>query len=746
MHQLSSLPNRQAREPTPARSPGRMPFAQAMRSLMAAGDDGTAAALASPRLAQAWAHAVAMYWSRIERLGGLDLSQPLYVLDLSPGDGTLAVGVLRALRAQMHACGMLGWPVRYVACRVGAGVEDPRMLLSHADLQAFAHQGWLDWGIWQASTGHPLLLGASRFPLFGARNPVVALTAGGLGRMPAELYAMQAGQVVHASEVSMQAGPGDGCVTLDYAWDNLDLADISHEGVNALLHRYRVALAGAPVLVCAASLSLLDALADFSAGRYLLLAADDGVTTCQQLREGAMAPPDGAVPGELRLPVNFHSLALHQEAAGARVASLQAHARDPVMQVACRDAGALVDDESWQAMLDCVGQANPADRGWLRLQEPPASVQELCFRLRSSGHDPWALHAVLDGLDVVDFGDVDQAARQSLVAQLRATWRNTTASLRTDGWAYPMASLLVRLQAWAFAREVLDDALAGDADTAAALELRRAQVEAATGHSLGALSRVRRCLRRQPGLRDAQALHDALDRRLTLWRQSPWYLPDPMRQGPCCLELLDEGHHQDFLWQYRDPLIARWAGLPQLSTAAQISGFLSSLTPDGGAEFAIVHRDHGLVGGAGLRCHEDMAHVHFWIGADHQGQGLGQAAVSLLVQLAAQAGLRYCFASVLTDNARSQRVLARAGFARVASGRGADEGLDFLYLAEARASPLLPGQAIQRLDRLFAGLGEPLDAASAPLQAAPHPHRCCDPDPDSLCPLPINLNRGELPC
>ncbi len=718
MHQVSSLPIRLAGQPAPAAPPGGMPFAQAMQSLMVTGDDGVAAALASPHLVQAWAHALAMYWSRIERLGGLDLSQPLYVLDLSPGDGTLAAGVLRALRAEMHACGMLGWPVRYVVCRVGAGTDEPRALLSHADLQAFAHQGWLDWGIWQASTGHPLLLGASRFPLFGSRNPVVALTAGGLGRMPAQLYGMQAGQVVQVHDVSMQSGPGDAAVSLGYAWEDLDLADVPDEGVSALLHRYCVGLASAPVLVSGASLSLLDAVADFSAGRYLLLAADYGVTTTQQLREGAMAPPEDAVPGELRLPVNFHSLALHQETAGARVASLQVDAAGPVMQVACQDASGVVDDESWQGMLASLGQASPADRGWLRLQGPPASADEFAFRLRNSGHDPWALQAMLDGLDEEIFCDMDGLVQQSLVGGLHTTWQNTPALLRTGAMAQPVAAVLLRLQDWAFARQVLDDAQTGEGEAAAALELLRAHVEAATGHSLSALARVQRLLREAPGAPHVQAMHDALARRAQLWRQSSWYLPDDMRQGPCSLELLDELHFADFLWQYRDPLIAHWAGLPPLQTGQELGEYLESFVPDGGAEFAIVHRDHGLVGGAGVRCHEDMAHIHFWIGADHQGKGLCQSAVSLLLHLAGQAGIRHCFASVLAGNARSQRVLVRTGFVHVASGRGSDEGLDFMCLADARASPLLPALALQRLGRLFSALGHPLDATSAP-QAAP---------------------------
>ncbi|MBA3774466.1 MAG: hypothetical protein H0X13_18845 [Ramlibacter sp.] len=118
------------------------PFEQAVAPLLLPAAEA-AEAMASPRLARSWASALVMHWSRMERLGGLDLSQPLYVLDLAPGDGTLAGIMLSALEQEMHGRGMPGWPVRYVLCPLDGSCPSQEMMTdTPPPAEHFDHVGY----------------------------------------------------------------------------------------------------------------------------------------------------------------------------------------------------------------------------------------------------------------------------------------------------------------------------------------------------------------------------------------------------------------------------------------------------------------------------------------------------------------------------------------------------------------------------------------------------------------------------
>ena len=678
-------------------------------------------ALVPPAVAQAWARVLVMYWSRAERLGALDLAQPLYVLDLAPGDGTMAARLLAALHEELAARGQQGWPVRYLLCPQGAGaVATAARLMQAAALRPFAVQGWLDRASWQARTGHPLLLGASRFPLFGSRNPVAALAAGNLSMLGADLYCAHYGELLLGQAALQPDAHETGEPLLDCAWRALEPADEPAASVAALLEHYRASLISAPVLLSEPALALADALADLGAGRYLLLAADSGVAAAQQIQLGALALPQETPGGRLQLPVNFHALALHQESGGARVANLESGGSGLVLHMACRDAVAGLDDAGWQAMTRAADAVHPADR-WGHVHGAPVqSLEEMNFRLRSAGFDPLVLDALLQGLGHLDDSglqvcDVTQA---SLRRSLALSWERAPAPLRGTGLGTALADLLLHLGDWALLRNVLQDAPAAPAD-AVHRQLQLALLDVATGRTAAGLAGLQRSLA-HGGDGQAQELHDLLHERLARWRASPWYLPDDMRDGDLCLELLDALHVPDWLHQYRDEHIARIAGLPPLATPDDAAAYLQRVQRDESAEYALVHAQHGLVGAVGVRRLHDMAHLHFWIGVDHQGRGLGGQALRLLLRCVAAAGVQHVFTSVYRGNLRSRRILDRAGFAPVAHNkRGDDANFEFLHLAPGRGGVSEPPAGLAaRLAQLCAAIGEPLVGADD----ANHPH------------------------
>ena len=80
---------------------------------------------------------------------------------------------------------------------------------------------------------------------------------------------------------------------------------------------------------------------------------------------------------------------------------------------------------------------------------------------------------------------------------------------------------------------------------------------------------------------------------------------------------------------------------------------------------SIVHRDHGLIGGAGFQTTDDslFPEIGYWIARAHWGQGYAtETAFAALNWAKAQWGKRAIASSHFADNAASARVLVKAGF------------------------------------------------------------------------------------
>jgi RimJ/RimL family protein N-acetyltransferase len=664
-----------------------------------------AALLVWPRLAQAWAELLVMHWSRIERLGGLDLSQPLYVLDLAPGDGRLAGWLLPALEQQMHGHGMAGWPVRYVLCPL-PGVPFDAGVLTQAPLAAFAGRGRLHGASWQARTGHPLLLGEARFPLFGVRNPLAALCAGGLSLLPAQCWGMHRGRLLHG-QASVQTAP-DAAQAIVWEWE---AAAAGPGGAAELLvEHYRAALPGSPVLLSEASLALVDALADFSASRYLLLAADTGVAQEAAIRAGAFALPREARAGELQLPVNFHALGLHQESAGARVANLEAADSNCIVHLAWRDDRVPPCDESWQALAEHAGRAHPAQR-WSALAGMEAGdAQAWAARLQGCAQDPWLLPAVLreDGLRHAEL--LARCAPTTLPAvreSLSRAWRAVPQGERGGELRASLAALSLQLGHYGLARELLEEP-----GTHPAFDLLRTRLALATGAMPAALEHLHRHLSAHPADTPAQQLHARLQRR--------WQARGATRWARACtgaerdglrLEPLDEFHIEPWLHHLRDTQLAAIAGVAPVTTPDECAAELATIDGETSAEFALVDRELGFIGGMGLHCIGDAVHLWFWLGSEHQGQRFGSRALALLCGMLREQRVMHAFASVHRGNLRSHHLLLRAGFAPLECGaRGADAHYDFMHLALQDSPARDTATLLPRLRELCAAIGEPLDS------------------------------------
>src|SRR5262249_43993661 len=109
------------------------------------------------------------------------------------------------------------------------------------------------------------------------------------------------------------------------------------------------------------------------------------------------------------------------------------------------------------------------------------------------------------------------------------------------------------------------------------------------------------------------------------------------------------------------------------------------------------------------------AYLSFWVGVDHQHQGIGTRSVRVATRAALQhLAVRYLFAASFRHNAPSHRVLLRCGWEGLAfSGEPPSNDIDFFQrpVPADRGPP--PAHSHRLLDELLRDIGSNLVLAPA---------------------------------
>lgn len=674
-------------------------------------------AQASARLARSWAKALALAWTAWEAQQALHPAQPLCLLDLAPGQGELAVALLRelALREDIRH---LRWC--YVAVTEGA---QARALWAQPELEACRRKGRFDTVALAALRTGRLALPGARLELCGAANPVVALAFGGWSAMAPSLWCAHYGTLYQgrcrltpegaaeaAAETVAEALPADRAPTLDplvpagrlhseCVWDPVPA--LSHTPWPDLLAHYLQHFSSVTLTLPDAALEAVRDLHHFSQGRYALLVADQALSQDMQLRLGAGWPPQHWEPGVTRLPLNLHALRQQQLAWGAQVWDSQLQDGGWTVQLALCGS-AQTGSRTLDAMALALSRGHPHDEAVYRAQLN--GVQDLAqalVLLRELAHAPDALVALCDRVIPYAHG-LDTAQHQAWVQALRLAMLGLHPRDADQALHLPLAELACALRQWGWARELLQ---AKGLQAARDRGLCMAHVEAHTGHTAEALARLSQpCWRHHP---QGQALGLRLRERLRQWSELPWCAGQRPRHEELTLEPVGEEHQQAFMLNYRDSQIALLTGLPRFETASELQAWLSSLrTTPGAMDWAIMHRDHGFVGMVGSRRQGHTASFYFWLAPDRQGQGLGTRAAGLLFAHLRSLGVTQVVTSVLRQNQRSLACVRRLGFCELplTALPPADVYLHFGLTLHAQAVDLAQlGQALCQLYRALGG-------------------------------------------
>lgn len=601
--------------------------------------------------------------------------QPLDVVVLDGQPGPLAWLLVHALEARLSA-----QPLPLPAWRIRMPCAEPdelAALAQHPYLAALFESGHL--------SGHLPDAGAAR-----STNPPILISAGWLGSLPALNCC-----VVHGALHRLAPG------ALPEEGRYLELGEMPSLW-EAVLAQYRESLSFSRFSIPQTAAEHVDAALHAYGGKGLLLALERGVTELRQIRLGADA---GAA-------VNLHALAHYQVHTGAAVWQ-QRSLHGMHVHVALHGAIGLPDELlptfARHLLLAAPLAADAQTHSLMRGDAPvgfelPALLALSNFDPTLLAHftdgqleptEPWHAEQLLDWRDALDrawlnyFPQPDNAAlalRFARLAWLAEHWRLVREALGValhflgehPDWLCVLASCETACGRLELAAQYLEEALALDSSHAQALG-QQAQLAPRLAAQNSLCEAARPC-----------------NHALSL-----------------CLEPLTVDHAAALLWQYRDPQIAVMTDLPHLLDLDAVHAWLDTQqAEEGRRNFALMHPWHGFVGVVSYIRHAHSAFAYFWIGCDYQGMGLAAPAVDMLIAQAQADGIAALFTSAFPDNARSLRVLAKAGFVPLDMPKraGPDDELDFLVL---QLADIEHGEQVPMLDALCRALQKPIVWESA---------------------------------
>jgi RimJ/RimL family protein N-acetyltransferase len=519
-----------------------------------------------------------------------------------------------------------------------------------------------------------------------------------LQAFPGQLRAVHYGEWLEG-RVRVAAKHGNGC-ELEYDWRVIAGNDPCCSV--ALQECYLRTLSNSSVLIPDAGLRTVQRLAELSHGRFLWLAAGQGVIDERQLRFGAMSPPTSWSYQAPAAPVNFHALAYEQSRYGAWCWHGQQHEEGTVVQAIWRHDGVPMAQNVALKLSEHLRHFQPDDAVQLETlaaalsPESPPSVH--LALLRSAHHDPRVLRTTLAHW-VENPPELTDAERSYWGEAIAYAWEGCPRIGDEADLRYNMAVFAVQLGRLDIARIMF--------------EHDNNRMGLAMCYSLG--GRIDLALSCLEGIDDSYVdmLRSDLRRRMERWRMLGWYHAEASHDGELCLVPLDKDHALALYEQYRDPQIGDLTRLPDLDTPEAASEWIAEQSQETKrSTYALMHAGLGLIGIVSMHAHGEDAYFFFWIGSAHQGRGYGRRAARLLFRQAEYEGVRRLFTSAYRSNRRSTQALMAVQFRQLSIGAlPPDDDLIF-FVRDNEGRPGNEAALYARLAALLQANDSPIELAS----------------------------------
>ena len=262
-------------------------------------------------IADAYAKVV-LGWLR-DRVGTLDLQQPVTLLELGCGSGRFGFLFFDRLLGLLNLSSLSHVPVRYVMTDFTESTLEP--LRRHAALQPWIEQGIFDFARYDASTDGEIRLDRSGEVLSPQtlRNPLVVLANYVFDGIPQDAFAVRGGQLLEL--LTTLAVPDEDedledstiLQRVELSWEErpAPAEPYGDPELDAILREYE-GLADTAILFPSAAIRCLRQLGSLADGRLLLVSGDKGY--CREEMLAGRDEPALSVHGSFSMMVNYHAL------------------------------------------------------------------------------------------------------------------------------------------------------------------------------------------------------------------------------------------------------------------------------------------------------------------------------------------------------------------------------------------------------------------------------------------------------
>ncbi len=245
----------------------------------------------------------------------LDMSQPVYIIELGSGSGHFSYHFLKKFLAFFTRSALKEIPIKYVMTEISEQLVT--FWQNHPSLQHFAEQGLLDFAIFDVEQPHELTLKYSGTVLSSAtvKNPLILVANYLFDVLSQDCFRLQNGQL-HESLVTISTLKPELELDDPTLLDSLEIAyayyPISADyydvpDFNQVLHSYEQRLPDTTFTFPHLALSCLRFFDDLSGGRLLLLCGDEGYSQQEDLLDRDM-PSIIMRDGCFSMRVNYHAI------------------------------------------------------------------------------------------------------------------------------------------------------------------------------------------------------------------------------------------------------------------------------------------------------------------------------------------------------------------------------------------------------------------------------------------------------
>ncbi len=381
----------------------------------------------NPHIAQAYARVI-FGWLR-DVADTLDLSQPIYIVELGAGSGRLAYHFLKSFFDFFETSTLSHISITYILTDFSQSTV--KYWQNHEQLKIWVEAGKLDFALFDAESDDNLKLIQSSQTLSSdtLKNPVAFLANYFFDGLRQDVFRISNGNI-HESLITLSTDSENPNLDDPAIFDDLDIS-FQHRGIstdyyddsfyNQLLAYYRDRLDLTYLVFPIGSLQCFDRLLAMTNNRLFMLTGDKGYHLDEDV-EGR-GEPTIRMHGSFSMMVNYHAIGQYAEAQGGTFLSTRHHHAS--LDICAFVFGADPISETQYAYQREVGQASPDD--WYTLkhsideQDDALSIREFLAYLRLSH---WDSSIFLDYLVILldEADDISESMRHELFNAIHKVW------------------------------------------------------------------------------------------------------------------------------------------------------------------------------------------------------------------------------------------------------------------------------------------------------------------------------------